>query len=279
MKRLVHDLMLRAARPYVAGETLDDALAMAQEARARGCTVTLGYWHDEREEAGAVAARYLASLDALAEAGLDAHLAMKVPGLKDDPALIRRVLDAARERGIPVDIDSHAPEQAEAALAAAALGDPAMTGIALPGRWQDGQALAGRAAAMGLRLRLVKGSWPDPAAPQLDPAAGLLALARHLAGKARLVAVATHDAPLAGAALDRLSGAGAPHAQELLYGLPMGPAAAQGRARGVAPRIYIPYGHAWVPYSLRRALSSPATFPRLIRDLVTGNRDGLPPAA
>lgn len=276
MSHLLHALMLRAAKPYVAGETLADALAMAHAAKARGATVTLGYWHDDAEPAEVVADTYIAAIAALADSDLDGRIAMKVPGLKGRMDLVDRVLGAGHAVGIGIDIDSHAPEQADEAFAAAGRGAPGQIGIAVPGRWAHGPDLAARAVEMGLRVRVVKGSWADPAAPRLDPATGYLAVTDRLATLPATVAVATHDAPLAAAALDRLAAAGTAHAQELLYGLPMEPAAAEGRNRGLAPRLYIPYGHAWVPYSLRRALQSPATLARFVQDLATGNRDGLP---
>lgn len=279
MKRLIRNLMLRAARPYVAGAELDDALRVAEAAAGRGCSVTLCYWHALDDPSEAVAARYVESLRAMSRAGLDARMSMKVPGLRDDHELIGAVMAEARAHGIPVDIDSHAPEQAEAAFAAAEAVGPDGVGIAIPGRWSFSPALADRAAAMGLRVRVIKGIWADPAAPRLDANQGCLAVIDRLAGQAREVAVASHDVPLAAEAFRRLKGAGTPVEQELLFGLPMDAPVAEARRAGLATRVYIPYGDAWVPYSLRRALADPRTLPRLARDLVTGHRDGLPPQA
>jgi proline dehydrogenase len=263
----------------VAGDTLDDAMRMAVAAKARGHAVTLGYWHGEDEPAEAVAERYLASLTALAKAGVDAHLAMKVPGLRSAPELIATVVAEARNRGIAVDIDAHAPEQAEADYAAAEAVGPEGMGVAVPGRWRAAPDLAERAMALGLRVRVVKGMWEDPTAPKLDPAEGYLAVIDRLAGRAREVGVASHAPALAAEALKRLAAAGTRAEQELLYGLPMAAPAAEGRRAGVKTRVYIPYGSAWIPYSLRRALKSPGTVVRLATDLATGNRDGLPPPA
>jgi proline dehydrogenase len=276
MKHQIRNMMLRAARPYVAGPRLEDALRMAEFARTRGCSVTLCYWHDENDPADAVADAYSATIRAVSRAGLNAHLAMKVPGLRDEASLIRSVMAEARAHGVPVDIDAHGPDQAEAAFAAAGIMGPDGLGMAIPGRWKSSVKLADRAVAAGLRVRVVKGSWVDPAAPRLDPAGGYLSVIDRLAGRCREVGVATHDPVLAGEAIRRLTAAGTPVEQELLYGLPMAAPFAVGRQAGVKTRVYIPYGDAWVPYSLRRAIRNPRTIVRLVTDLATGDRDGLP---
>lgn len=279
MTGLLTRMILYAARPYVAGPALQDAMRVARAAGDRGCGVTLCYWHALRDPAEHVAEQYLASLDALSRAGLDARISLKVPGLRGQMPLIETVMAEARARGIPADIDAHTPEQAEADHAVAQALGPQGLGIAIPGRWQCSDVLAYRAAAMGLRVRVVKGIWADPEAPDIDLAEGFLATIDRLAGRCREVGVATHDPALAAKAFRRLAAAGTPAEQELLYGLPMAPAAAEGRRAGVKTRVYIPYGDTWLPYSVRRAVQNPRMIGRLVRDVVTANRDGLPPAA
>lgn len=265
------------ARPYVAGPRLDDAMRMAELARARGSAVTLCYWHDERDPAEKLHAAYGALIAAVSRAGLDAHMSMKVPGFAGDTGLIAAVMAEARRLGVAVDIDAHGPEQVQTDYAVAEALGPAGLGIAIPGRWAQAPELADRAVGIGLRVRVVKGQWPDPETPELDPAAGFLAVIDRLAGRAREVGVATHDAALAREAIRRLIAAGTPVEQELLYGLPMSPAVEIGRAAGVPTRVYIPFGTAWLPYSIKKALRTPGTLPRIVGDIVHNRRDGLPP--
>ena len=276
---LIFSVIKRAARPYIAGTDLADALAVAEEARTRGLAVTLCYWHDAEDPPTLAQARYSGLIEAIATAGLDAHLSMKVPALHGGPELISELMAEARAAGVPVDIDAHGPDQAEADYAVAErLGGDGL-GIAVPGRWAFAPALADRAIDLGLRVRVVKGQWADPAAPDLDPATGYLAVINRLAGRVRAAGVATHDPALAETAIRRLLEASTPVEQELLYGLPMQAPVAVARALGVSTRVYIPFGTAWVPYSMRKAFTSPGTVSRFLRDLAHGRRDGLPKSA
>jgi proline dehydrogenase len=75
-----------------------------------------------------------------------------------------------------------------------------------------------------------------------------------------------------------LADAGTPAVQELVYGLPMEAPARVGAEFGVPLRVYIPYGHAWIPYAAKRAIADPRVFYWLARDILSRGRDPLPPA-
>ena len=163
--------------------------------------------------------------------------------------------------------------------ATAAEAGPEGLGIAIPGRWANSPALADRAVELGLRVRVVKGQWEDPADPDIDLKEGFLGVIDRLAGRCREVGVATHDVALASEAIRRLNAAGTPAEQELLFGLPMDASAQSARQAGLNTRIYIAYGEAWIPYSIRSALRHPRTMLTFLTDLATGHRDGLPKPA
>ena len=276
MNRLIETLVLRAARPYFAGTALEDALRLAEEAGARGYPVTLCYWNAPDDPADTVAAQYDAVIEAIARTGLDAHMAIKVPPLAQKPAVIPEVFAKAREHGVAIDIDAHAPHEADMDYETAAAAGPEGLGIAIPGRWANSPDLADRAVDLGLRVRVVKGQWDDPEAPDIDMREGFLGVIDRLAGRAREVGVATHDIPLAREAIRRLNAAGTPAEQELLFGLPMDASAEAARQAGLRTRIYIAYGEAWIPYSIGSALRHPRTMLTFLTDLATGHRDGLP---
>lgn len=279
MNRLIEAVILRAARPYFAGTVLEDALRLATEAGARGYPVTLCYWNAPDDPADRIAKHYDAVIDVIARTGLDAHMAIKVPPFAKKPELIADVLARARAQGIAVDIDSHAPAEAEMDYATAAAAAPEGLGIAIPGRWASSPSLADRAVELGLRVRVVKGQWDDPEAPDIDLGEGFLAVIDRLAGRCREVGVATHDIPLAREAIRRLTAAGTQAEQELLFGLPMNASAEAARQAGLNTRIYIAYGEAWIPYSIGGAIRHPRTMVRFVTDLATGHRDGLPKPA
>jgi len=93
-----------------------------------------------------------------------------------------------------------------------------------------------------------------------------------LAGRGCRVAVATHDHALAGQALARLRDAGTPCELELLYGLPARQSLQAARAAGVPVRVYVPYGHAWLPYGLSQARRNPRILWWTMKDWLLGWR-------
>jgi proline dehydrogenase len=71
---------------------------------------------------------------------------------------------------------------------------------------------------------------------------------------------------LARRALVILKNAGTPCELELLYGFPKQGVLKATRALKVPVRFYLPYGHAWLPYALRQAVSKPRILWWLLRD-------------
>src|SRR5262249_9588259 len=153
---------------------------------------------------------YLEAMAAIARGRLDCYLSIKAPALGGSGELFAEVVGTSRRTGVPLHFDALGPEDAGTALALAARAMPHAPGLGctLPARGGRSAAAADAAAAMGLSVRLVKGERPDPGAPGADPCGGFLALAERLAGRARHVAVATHDLELARQALARLIASG-----------------------------------------------------------------------
>ena len=276
MSGIVTALLKRAASSYVAGDRLEDALALARRCRSHGFASTICYWHENLEPPEAVAGRYLRTIRAIAAEGLDARLAVKVPGLWERHDLIANVAAAAREAGVAVDFDSHQPEKADDIFAAARAAGPGDLGCTIPGRWRRSIDDAATAVRLGLRVRVVKGGWRDPTAPRLDGHQGFLEVIDALAGRCRSVGVATHNPAVARKAFQRLQETGTPCIQELVYGLPMEKVLQEAVGAGVPTRIYVPYGAAWVPYSLSRSLREPNALLWLARDIARGKSTTIP---
>src|SRR5439155_1733439 len=129
-----------------------------------------------------------------------------------------------------------------------------------------------QAVALGVRVRVVKGQWPDPAGSDPDVQRNFLAIVESLAGRASRVGVATHDPQLARAALAHLCATGTACELELLYGLPARTPLEIARAAGVPVRFYVPYGHAWLPYGLSQVRRHPRVLWWTMRDWLSGWR-------
>lgn len=264
----------RAARAYVAGPLLGDALEAGRRAASRGFAMALGYW-DGGEPPRQVAATYARALDGMTAAGLEGYLSIKAPALQFSRELLGEILARGGRRGARVHFDALRPETADstfALMAWAAPGHPAALGCTLPTRWHRSAADAEEALALGLSVRLVKGEEPGVDGRDVDPRRGMLALVNRLAGRARHVAVATHDAALAEVALARLRAAGTPCEMELLLGLPLRRPVRAARDVGVRVRLYVPFGQTRLPYRLSQAGAHPSVLWWVVRDLL---QDGI----
>ena len=265
-------LARRAARAYVAGPALGDALEACRRVGRRGFATTIGFWNRDRQEPAEVAAAELDALGALGREALDCYLSVKAPALGFSRELSGEIVERARREGVRVHFDSLGPETVEPtfALIEDGLARHRRLGCTLPGRWRRSLPDALRAAERGLSVRVVKGQFPDAGRAELDPRRGFLAVVDRLAGRARFVAVATHDAALARIALARLRATGTPCEVELLFGLPLQRAARAAREAGVRVRLYVPYGYAWLPYMVSEARRHPGVLWWVARDLVGG---------
>lgn len=272
----VHTLAERASRGYVAGETVEDGLGTAGRLVRDGYPVTACYWNAEDDDPTMVAHEYAAIASGLAERGLDGYVSAKAPALRFDLETARYAADAARDAGRRLHFDALGLDSVDHTFALiAALRDHATDlGTTLPGRWPRSVADADPAVEMDLAVRVVKGQFPataseDGASRMRD---GYLDVIDALAGRARHVAVATHDVGLVREAVGRLLTAGTDCEVELLYGLPLKPATAAARSLGVPVRVYVPYGRAWLPYAMSEARSNPRTLWWLARDAALGRR-------
>lgn len=269
-------LMQRAGRAYVGGETVDDALSIARRLNdEEKLPTTLGFWDTKDYSARQVADICVNAIRRLAESGLDSYLSIKPPALRFDPQLAAALAKTARDCNVRVHSDSHGPEVAaashameEAMLVHLPAGSLSTT---LPGRWSRSVADADWAIEQGLRVRVVKGQWPDPADPSRDASAGYLEVIDRLAGRARQVGVASHDVPLAAEAVARLRAAGTPFELELLYGMPMAPSLRWARETGIPLRIYVPFGKGFIPSAVGVLRRNPRLAWLVLKDFVSAS--------
>lgn len=142
-------------------------------------------------------------------------------------------------------------------------------GVTLPSRWRRSVDDAGRAADLGLGVRIVKGQWSDPR-PGVDASLQYERLAEQLADREVRTGLATHDAGLVERILQRLGrpAADADFGQpdgtmpepaielEQFFSLPHNTRALAQRA-GIPYRLYIAYGSPALPYNIRFSLTRP----------------------
>ena len=279
-----YGMRLGAAR-FVAGETLDDCLAVLADLNARGLhanTTLLGEDVESREETESVVAEFRTVLDRIRERELEANLAVKLThlGLLIDEELayenVSALVDHAAERGNFVRIDMEHSSVVDATLRI-------YRRLRESGRENVGcvlQAYLYRTPndleallPLAPNLRLVKGAYlepPDvayPKKPDVDDAYRRL-LERALQGGA-YVAVATHDQRLIDHTIRFTGQHGIDRDRfelQMLYGVR--PQLQRDlAARGFKVLVATPYGPEWYPYLMRRLAERPANVLFLVRNL------------
>ncbi|MEV4123627.1 proline dehydrogenase family protein [Nocardia sp. NPDC049707] len=261
------DLAWRAASRYVAGATAADAVRVAGELRARGVAASIdqfGELVDDPRVAHQVADDYLRLADDLAALPQDvwlsvdlSHLGLDVDptGCADHLAAIAQALPEGRR--IQVGAEDHARADAvlKCVLDVAGRGMADRLGATAQANLHRTPDDMERLLAAGVHIRLVKGAYlesPDLALPYGEPTdIAFMRLAHRLAAADAPFALATHDGVLREALLTALG----PVPVEQLLGVR--PELLNDLvARGVPARVYIPFGHNWFRYWMRRLAES-----------------------
>lgn len=267
----------RAARRFLPGERLEDAVAACLRLRADGlgCVITeLGEDVSSGEEAERAARSYEQALDALAEAAVDVHVSVKPTHLgltvdADDAAeRLSAIAERAASRGGVVWVDMEASQHVDATLALferLRAGHP-NTGLCLQAYLRRTPADAERLLRLGPRIRLVKGAYREPEAiayrTKREVDAAYEAVARQLVAGGAEVALATHDLDLVG----RLD---LDCEIQMLYGI-RSPDQRRLAAEGRRVRVLISYGSEWFAWYTRRLAERPANLLLALRAAAGG---------
>jgi len=261
MKKLRARIIALAGSRYIAGDCIADVKRVGDRLSGLGYSLAVCYWDGLPDRVDEIVLRYEEALAAVA--GRASYLSVKATALNFSVPLFERFAN----RGMRLHFDAMAADTVDRtfALIEQLKGD---RGCTLPGRWQRSDADADRAVEMRLAVRIVKGQFKSDR--DRDPQVGFLSVVDRLAGRAPYVSVASHDRKLAKEALRRLQAAGTPCELEQLYGIPLAPPPA---------RVYIPYGHALLPYAMVQLKDNPKILWWLARDSVCQRLRGLNRAA
>jgi proline dehydrogenase len=276
-------MRLGAAR-FVAGETLDDAIAVLRRLNAQGLaanTTLLGEGVLEPTETAAVVAAYAEVIDRIAAEGLRANVALKLThlGLEIDEELayanVKRLLD----RGSFIRIDMEQSQFVDATLRIyRRLRTDGVDNVGtvlqsyLYRTPDDLESLL----PLAPNLRLVKGAYLEPESvaypKKSDVDAAYARLLERMLSGGGYTAVATHDEKLIdhtirfadqhGIGRDRFE-------FQMLYGVRPQLQLALSR-RGYKVLVATPYGPEWYPYLMRRLGERPANLFFLLKNTVRG---------
>ncbi|GMU67386.1 MAG: proline dehydrogenase [Acidobacteriota bacterium] len=277
----------RVARRYVAGETMEHALAKVEELAREGAMATLdvlGEEVTERSKAESTAAEYVAMLDAIAARELAANVSIKPTalGLKIDPAFckdnIERIVQAAVRLGSFVRIDMEDVSTTDATLAihrelAAKHGH---VGVVLQAYLRRTLSDISALPESGANVRLCKGIYIEPRVHAYKAyetvRLNFLQALEKLVARGAYVGIATHDDHLICGALAILDRHGVPR-DRYEFQMLLGVEPELRRlllAAGHRLRVYVPYGRDWYPYSTRRLRENPDVAKHVLRAMLAG---------
>ncbi|MCU1318533.1 MAG: Proline dehydrogenase [Edaphobacter sp.] len=274
---------------FVAGMSVEDALAACQRVNSEGIAVSLdslGESVTTEAEARTSAAIYHRLLDAIQQRRLNANVSVKLSqvGMDFDPALAERIVgemvEHADAAGSFVRIDMEGSPYTEATIAMTerlAARFPDRVGTVLQAYLFRTEGDAERLLGQGIRIRLCKGAYKE--APEIafalksDVDANYVKLMKRLVtfsknGTGVFCGIATHDEAIVEAMRAFVREHRVPKSAfefQMLYGIRRD---LQRRlaAEGFGVRVYIPFGPEWYPYFMRRLAERPANVLFLVKN-------------
>jgi proline dehydrogenase len=274
----------RIASRYVAGETLEEALALVRSLNAEGCKATLDVLGEDvtrPDETEATVIEYERALADIAARGLDSNISVKLTalGLKLDPAHCRlqfaRIVEAAKAHGIFVRIDMEDSPVTEETIRIFFEFHKVYdrVGIVLQAYLRRSAEDARRIAEVGGNVRVCKGIYVEPPAIAFQDREEIrksyIELVDLLLSSGTHVGIATHDPLLVERALGVIGRLRLPR-EAYEFQMLLGVAGTLRRrlvADGRRLRVYVPYGDAWYAYSVRRLKENPAIAGHVVKGL------------
>ena len=195
------------ARRFIAGESIDEAIAAARTVETRGSLQTLDYLG---ESVGSLAAAdaatrdYMRIIDAVVAAGIGRNLSLKLTqlGLDVDRASavdnLRKIFDRAEGFFIRIDMESSAYTDVTLDIFETLWNHGYRSmGVVLQSELHRSEQDARRIIGLGARIRLVKGAYREPKSiahqKKADVDAAYVRLMKILLSEGNYPAIATHD--------------------------------------------------------------------------------------
>jgi proline dehydrogenase len=274
------------ARRFIAGETVDEAIEAARRIEASGLMVTLdllGESVTSIQGADAATRAYLAVLEAIAAAGIERNVSLKLTqlGLTIDRATcvdnLRRILDAAAAKEFFVRIDMEdSPFTAVTFEVFETMWQQGYrnAGVVLQSYLPRSETDAARMNELGARVRLVKGAYNEPKGvayqSKAEVDAAFVRIMRILLTGGTYPAIATHDPAMIAATRALAAERGIPPSNyefQMLYGIRRD-LQRDLQTEGFRMRVYVPFGREWFPYFMRRLGERPANVGFVLRGVL-----------
>lgn len=277
----------RLSSRFVAGLTVEDALRVTADLNRQGFAVSLDSLGESvrtERQARNAANLYHRLLDAIAAQRLDANVSVKLTGVGMDVSFslaestVGCIVAHAAELGNFVRIDMEGSGYTEPTVALTEhlhARHPGAVGTVLQAYLYRTQYDTERLLEQGIRIRLCKGAYKEPANlafPQkADVDRNYVKLMQSMLPSGTFCGIATHD-PAMIAATERFAAqrgiARDRFEFQMLYGVQRELQRDLLR-RGYGVRVYLPFGTDWYPYFMRRLAERPANVLFLLKNLFT----------
>jgi proline dehydrogenase len=274
----------KLATRFVAGETLDDALAVGRRLNAEGITITLdclGESVTSLAEAAQARDVYLRTLEAMRSAGIEPNVSLKLTQFGIDLSLdacrqnVEQLVRRAAEIGGFVRVDMESSEYVDRTLDLVAdlHARHGAVGTVIQAYLYRSREDVEKLCEQRTRVRLCKGAYLEPpsvAFPKKQEVDRSYAeLTGLLLDRGMYPAIATHDEQMIAAVKEHAAAhklARDAFEFQMLYGIRRD---LQRKlvAEGHRLRLYVPFGKAWYPYYMRRLAERPANVFFVLRNM------------
>ena len=281
----------RLSQRFVAGMSIDEAIAVVEQLNAEDITASLDSLGEsvvQVSQAEESASLYHLLLDRIAARGLKANISVKLTAMGMDigghgagPALAERIVGEmvahAQTAGSFVRIDMEGSDYTETTIGITErlhAKFPGSVGTVLQAYLYRTADDAERLLQQGIRIRLCKGAYKEPpslAFPEkADVDANYSKLMKRMVTSGVYCGIATHDEALIDELRRFVRAENVAHSAfefQMLYGVRRD---LQRKlvSEGLGVRTYVPFGTEWYPYFMRRLAERPANVLFLAKNLL-----------
>ena len=274
---------------FVAGETIEEAVAAIRELNADGCTASFDHLNESvanAAEADGEVREYLRILEQIDQTGIRSNVSIKLTqfGLELDPELAYKnaravVLEASRRGNfVRVDMESSAVTQVTIDIFKRLRSEFGLNevGIVLQSYLRRTFDDAHELVKVPARIRICKGAYNEP--PEVafpdkhDTDNNYVRVMQLLLSSGVYHGIATHDPKMIDAtiAYAQREGIGKDAFEfQMLYGVRRDLQRQLARD-GYNMRVYVPYGKHWYPYFMRRLAERPANIWFVMKNMLKG---------